>query len=89
MLTFMDAFSGYNQNQMSPADQEKTTLIINQGLYYYHMMPLRLNNTEVTYQGLVNSMFESQIGKTMEVYIDDMLVKSQVGIDHVHDNSIK
>ena len=34
-------------------------------------------------------MFESQIGKTMEVYIDDMLVKSQVGIDHIHDSSMK
>ena len=38
-------------------------------------MPFRLKNAEATYQRLVNKMFQKQIGASMEVYIDDMLVK--------------
>ena len=46
-------------------------------------MPFGLKNTGVTYQLLVNMMFKEQIGKTMEVYVDDMLVKSKLMSDHV------
>ena len=42
-----------------------------------------LKNTRVTYQRLVNIMFKNLIGKTMEVYVDDMLIKSRVAGDHV------
>ena len=48
LLTFMDAFSGYNQIQMVEEDQEKT------GLYCYRVMPFGLNNAGATYQRLVN-----------------------------------
>ena len=51
LLTFMDVFSRYNQIQMSKEDQEKTTFIISQGLYYYRVMPLELKNVEATYRG--------------------------------------
>ena len=47
-----------------------------QGTYCYQVMPFGLKNAEATYQGLVNKMFQKQIGTSMEVYIDDMLVKS-------------
>lgn len=47
------------------------------------MMPFGLKNTGATYQRLVNTMFKDHIGKMMEVYMDDMLVKSHIG-DHVH-----
>ena len=76
LLSFMDAFSGYNQISMDPDDQEKTSFVIAQGTYYYGVMPFRLKNAGATYQRLVNRMFQKQIGATMEVYIDDMLVKS-------------
>ncbi|XP_074361144.1 uncharacterized protein LOC141701377 [Apium graveolens] len=46
-------------------------------------MPFGLINVGVTYQRLVNMMFKDQIGKTMEVYVDDMLVKSKVAGDHI------
>ncbi|GFY91031.1 hypothetical protein Acr_07g0012270 [Actinidia rufa] len=53
------------------------------GLYCYKVMPFGLKNAGVTYQRLVNKMFKEQIGKTMEVYIDDMLVKSLRSSDHI------
>ena len=54
LLTFMDAFSGYNQIQIAEEDQEKTAFVTNQGLYYYRVMPFGLKNTGDAYQRLVN-----------------------------------
>ena len=76
LLSFMDAFSGYNQISMDPDDQEKTSFVTAQGTYCYRVMPFGLKNAGATYQRLVNRMFQKQIGATMEVCIDDMLVKS-------------
>ena len=77
LLTFMDAFSGYNQIKMDEEDQEKTAFITSKRLYCYKVMPFRLKNARATYQRLVNKMFNKQIGRNMEVYVDDMLVKSK------------
>jgi hypothetical protein len=85
LLTFMDAFLGYNQIRMAETDQEKTSFITDQGLYCYKVMPFGLKNAGATYQRLVNRMFEKQMGQTMEVYVDDMLVKSAEAPDHVSD----
>ena len=63
LLTFMDAFSGYNQIKMAEEDQEKTAFITSQGLYCYKVMPFGLKNTGVT---------SRQIGRNMEVYVDDL-----------------
>ncbi|XP_013607692.1 PREDICTED: uncharacterized protein LOC106314357 [Brassica oleracea var. oleracea] len=83
MLTFMDAFSGYNQIMMHPDDREKTAFITERGTYCYKVMPFGLKNAEATYQRLVNKMFADKLGITMEVYIDDMLVKSLHAADHL------
>ncbi|KAG7567917.1 Reverse transcriptase domain [Arabidopsis thaliana x Arabidopsis arenosa] len=83
LLTFMDAFSGYNQIMMNPEDQEKTSFIMDRGTYCYKVMPFGLKNAGATYQRLVNKMFHKHLGKTMEVYIDDMLVKSLRKEDHI------
>ena len=61
---------------MDKADQEKTSFIISQGLFCYKVMPFGLKNARATYQKLVNHMFHSQIGWNVEMYVDDMLVKS-------------
>ena len=85
MFSFMDGFSGYDKIQMAPKDAEKTafrTLIRN---FYYTVMPLRLKNVGATYQILVNYMFSQQIGRNVEVYIDDILVKSIDEVDHLDD----
>ena len=83
LLSFMDAFSGYNQISMDPSDQEKTSFVTVQGTYCYRVMPFGLKNAGATYQRLVNRMFKKQIGTTMEVYIDDMLVKSTTAGLHI------
>ena len=62
---------------MHPPDAEKTTFITSRGLYFYNVIPFGLRNTGATYQRLITRIFQPLIGKTMEVYIDDMLVKSK------------
>ena len=85
LLMFMDAFSGYNQIRMAEEDQEKTSFITSQRLYCYKVMPFGLKNAGATYQRLVNKMFSKQIGRNMEVYMDDMLVKSKEELAHLDD----
>ena len=81
----MDAFSGYNQILMKEEDQEKTAFFTSQGLYCYKFMSFGLKNVGATYQRLVNQMFNKQIGRNMEVYVDDMLVKSGEAKTHLAD----
>jgi len=57
-------------------DEDKTTLITNQGIYYYKKMPFGLKNAGETFQRIVNKVFKELIEHIMEVYIDDMLMKS-------------
>ena len=57
LLSFMDAFSGYNQIRLDKADQEKTSFVTSQGLLCYKVMPFGLKNVGATYQRLVNKMF--------------------------------
>ena len=85
MLSFMDAFSGYNKIKMDETDQEKTSFITSQGLFCYKVMPFGLKNAGATYQRLVNHMFCPQIGWNVEVYVDDMLVKSLNKEKHLDD----
>ena len=70
---------------MAEEDQEKTAFVISQGLYCYRVMPFELKNAEATYQRLVNQMFKKQIGRNVEVYVDDMLIKSRKEEDHLDD----
>ena len=85
LLTFMDAFSGYNQIQMAEEDQEKIAFITSQGLYCYRVMPFGLKNVGAMYQRLVNQMFSKQIERNVEVYMDNMLVKREEEEDHLDD----
>ena len=81
----MDAFSGYNQIKMEESDQEKASFVTSQGLFYYKLMPFGLKNAGATYQRLMNKMFAHQIGRNIQVYVDDMLVKSLHEDDHLND----
>ena len=81
----MDAFSGYNQIKMEEADQEKTSFVTSQGLFCYKVMSFGLKNVGATYQRLMNKMFTHQIGRNVQVYVDDMLVKSLCEEDHLDD----
>ena len=85
LLSFMDAFSGYNQIKMSEDNQEKTSFVTSQGLFCYKVMSFELKNVGATYQRLMNKMFKHQIRRNIQVYIDDMLVKSLRKNDHLDD----
>ncbi|CAL8994056.1 unnamed protein product [Prunus brigantina] len=88
LLSFMDAYSGYNQIFMHPTDREHTAFITDRGLYCYNVMPFGLKNAGATYQRLVNRIFAELIGTSMEVYVDDMLVKSRTANDHLRNLSL-
>lgn len=70
---------------MDGVDQEKTSFITSQGLFCYELMPFGLKNAGATYQRLVNHMFRPQIEQNVEVYVDDMLVKSLDEEEHLDD----
>ena len=58
--------------------------VTNQGYYCYKVMPFGLKNARATYQRLMNRMFSHQIGRNVEVYVNDMLVKSKDEIGRAH-----
>ena len=83
ILSSLNTFSGYHQIPMHLLDAKKIAFIIPRGLYCYNVMPFGLKNVGATYQRLVTKVFRPLIGKTMEVYIDDMLIKSKEYPGHV------
>ncbi|KAL6343252.1 hypothetical protein AAG906_022168 [Vitis piasezkii] len=83
MLSFFDAFSGYHQIPMTPANEEKTTFITPHDLYCYKVMPFGLKNAGATYQRPMTKIFKPLVGRTVEVYIDDIVVKSKTRDEHV------
>ena len=85
MYSFVDAAQGYHQIPMKKEDQEKTSFITHQGLYCYNVMPFGLMNTGATYQRFMNFIFKKDIGKTIEVYVDDLIVKNKNSESHAND----
>ncbi|RDX96689.1 Retrovirus-related Pol polyprotein from transposon 17.6, partial [Mucuna pruriens] len=81
-LSFMDAYSGYNQIKMHLDDEEKTAFITNGGAFCYKVMPFGLKNAGATYQRLMDKIFKDIIGRDIEVYVDDMVAKSEGGESH-------
>ena len=84
-MSFLDAFQGYHQILLAPEDQEKTAFVTPTRNYHYKVMPFGLKNVGSIYQRMMTKMFESQLGKNIEVYIDDKVVKSKEVSDHVDD----
>ena len=84
-ISFLDAFQGYHQIPLALDDQEKTTFVTPTGNYYYKVMPFGLKNVGSTYQRMTIKMFEPQLGRSIEVYIDDVVVKSKIVSEHVGD----
>ncbi|GKV07083.1 hypothetical protein SLEP1_g18889 [Rubroshorea leprosula] len=84
-LSLLDAFSGYHQVPMAPEDEEKTSFYAGDEIYCYVMMLFGLKNAGATYQKMVTIVFLAQIGKNLEVYVDDIVVKSQKAENHLAD----
>ena len=76
MLPFIDGVLEYNQILMAPKDMEKTTFITEWGTYYYRVMAFGLKNVKATYQQAATTLFHDMMHRDVEVYVDDMIVKS-------------
>ncbi|CAN6583621.1 unnamed protein product [Malus baccata var. baccata] len=87
VLSFMDGNAGYNQIKMAPEDIHKTTFRCpgHVGAYEYLVMPFGLKNAGATYQRAMNAIFHDLIGQSMEVYINDIVVKSKTEEQHLVD----
>ncbi|CAA0843107.1 Unknown protein, partial [Striga hermonthica] len=85
LLSMMDASQGYHQIPLCPEDQSKVSFVTSKGTYCYVVMPFGLKNAGATYQRLMDRMFKSQIGRNIEVYVDDVLVKSKASTSHPND----
>ena len=89
ILSFMDAFLGYNQIPMYPLDSKNTVFMTPFGTFYYNVMPFGLKNTRATYQRLVTKIFYPMLGKIVKVYIYEILVKNGKQEDQCADYSNK
>ncbi|OMO95998.1 reverse transcriptase [Corchorus capsularis] len=85
ILSFMDGHSGYNQIYIAEEDVQKTAFrcpgVI--GTFEWVVMSFGLKNAGATYQRAMNAIFHDMIGKFMEVYINDVVVKSHNSLDHI------
>ena len=83
--SFLDAYKGYHQVQMAKTDEDKTAFHTERETYCYVKMPFGLRNAGATYQRLADKIFETQLGRNIEVYVDDMVIKSRSADDFIQD----
>src|ERR1041385_3927695 len=76
LLSFLDAYSGYNQIKMKEEDEEHTSLITPYGVFCYRTMPFGLKNAGATYQWMMQACLRDQIGRNVQVYVDDIVIKT-------------
>ena len=74
LLSFVDAYSGFHQIPLNPADQIKTSFITPYGTYCYRTMPFGLRNACATYQRCMQKCLHDQIGKNVQVYVGDVVI---------------
>ena len=84
-MSFVDAFQGYHQIPLVLRDQKKMAFVTPIRNYHYKVMSFGLKNVGSTYQRMMTKMFEPQLGKNIEIYVDDMMVKSKVVSEHLRD----
>jgi len=83
LLSFLDAFSGYNQIKMHPMDEEKTAFMTERSCYCYRLMPFGLKTAGAMYQRLMDKLFAPMLGRNVQAYVDDMVVTSSEKNRHV------
>ncbi|XP_020225196.1 uncharacterized protein LOC109807079 [Cajanus cajan] len=71
--------------RMHPADEDKTAFITDQANYCYKVMPFGLKNAGATYQRLMDKVLVNQLGRNVEAYVNDMVVKSMSLNRHLDD----
>ncbi|XP_073137071.1 uncharacterized protein [Henckelia pumila] len=85
LLSFLDAYQGYHQIPLAKEDKDKVSFVTSTGTYCYVVMPFGLKNAGATYQRLMDKVFEQQIGKNIEVYVDDILIKTRTADQFITD----
>jgi hypothetical protein len=76
ILYLLDCYSGYHQIAMHTDDEDKTTFITPHGIYCYKVMTFGLKNVGATYQKAIQKCLKIQIGKNVEAYVDNVVVKT-------------
>jgi hypothetical protein len=76
-LSFLDAYSGYNQIKLKKEEEEKTAFITPYDVFCYQVMPFGLKNAGATYQRMMQNCLRNQIGRNIQVYIDDVVITTQ------------
>jgi hypothetical protein len=85
LMSFLDAYSGFHQIQMSRQDTKHTAFVTMDGLYYYVVMPYGLKNALTTFVRAMSKTFGDLIRDRVEVYVDDIVVKTKRGSTLVED----
>jgi len=85
LLSFMDAYSGYNQIRMHPEDEDKTAFMGSKANFCYQVMPFGLKNAWTTYQRMMDRILQPMLGRNVEACVDDMVVTSANIKDHTRD----
>jgi len=83
LMSFMDSSSGYNQIKIAPKNMTKTTFTIEWGIYCYIVMLFGLKNAGATYQRIATALLHYMMHNEVEVYIDDMIMKSKDKRGHI------
>ena len=78
----MDLLSGFHQVRMAEEDKQKTAFTCPFGTFAFQVMPLGLKNASKTFQRMVEYVLREQIGKSVIVFIDDILVFSDTLEEH-------
>jgi hypothetical protein len=76
LLCFLDCYSGYHQIALHPGDEDKTTFIMPHDIYCYKVMTFGLKNAGAAYQKVIQKCLKTQIGKNVEAYVDDVVIKT-------------
>jgi hypothetical protein len=84
LLCFLDAYSGYHQIKIKESNQLATSFITPFGMYCYVTMPFGLRNAGATYQRCMQHVFGDHIGRTVEAYVDDIVIKTRKADDLVN-----
>jgi len=84
-ISFMNAFSGYNQIRMHPSDEDKTAFMAETTNYCYKLMPFDLKNAGATYKRLMDRILQPMLGRNIHAYVDDMVVTSDTEQSHLID----
>jgi hypothetical protein len=77
LLSFLDAYSGFHQIHMSREDRKHTAFVTVDGLYCYVVMPYGLKNALPTFVRVMSKTFGDLIRDRVEVYVDDIVVKTK------------